>query len=114
VTPPETTFLHLKKPKKSTSKYFAFKSSESPSSFRCRLDHRRFRTCGASRAYRNLEPGRHRFEVFAVDAAGNADPTPAVARFKVPAPKQHEVKSQSPGGGPSPPPGTPASGSPGR
>jgi hypothetical protein len=85
--PPETTLLHLKKPRKPTTRFFAYRSSESSSTFRCRLDRRPFATCGPSRTYRNLKPGRHKFEVFAIDAAGNKDPTPVVVRFKVPKPK---------------------------
>jgi hypothetical protein len=40
------------------------------------------RRCASPRAY-SLAPGRHRVRIFAVDAAGNPDPTPAVFRFRV-------------------------------
>jgi hypothetical protein len=83
-TPPETTLLHGKLPKYPTTKFFAYKSSEYPSTFRCRLDARPFAGCGSSRSYRNLKSGRHKFEVFAVDVAGNKDPTPARVRFRIP------------------------------
>lgn len=83
-TPPETTLLHGKLPKYPTTKHFLYRSSEYPATFRCRLDGRPFATCGSSRIYRNLKPGRHKFEVFAVDAAGNKDPTPARVRFRIP------------------------------
>ncbi len=82
-TPPETTLLHGKLPKYPTTKLFLYKSSEYPATFRCRLDTRPFAACGSSRTYRNLKPGRHKFEVFAVDAAGNKDPTPAKTRFRI-------------------------------
>lgn len=59
-----------------------FGSSE-PGSFTCRLDARPFGTCGSPKTYKNLKPGRHKFEVFAVDAAGNKDPTPAKTRFRI-------------------------------
>ena len=91
-TPPETT-LRLKRGRKLTARFFAYGSSEPSSTFRCRLDRRPFATCRPFGVYRNLKPGRHKFEVFAIDAAGNADPTPAVARFRVPALK----KSNGPG-----------------
>lgn len=90
---PETTFLQLKKPRKPTTKHFAFRSSEYPSTFLCRLDDRPFAVCGASKTYVNLKPGRHRFEVAAVDAAGNKDATPAVTHFRVPKPKPHKAKN---------------------
>jgi hypothetical protein len=83
-TPPQTTILYLKKPKDPSTKYFAFKASEQPATFRCRLDDRPFRACGSSKTYRNLKPGRHVFRVAAVDAAGNRDPSPATVRFRIP------------------------------
>jgi hypothetical protein len=61
---------------------FAFKASEPGSSFRCRLDQRRFRPCRSPRTYA-APPGRHAFRVFAIDAAGNRDPSPTVFRFRV-------------------------------
>ncbi|HSK50234.1 MAG TPA: calcium-binding protein, partial [Solirubrobacterales bacterium] len=61
---------------------FAFASSERGSRFRCRLDRRPFRPCRSPRAYR-ASRGRHTFRVFAIDAAGNRDRSPARARFRV-------------------------------
>jgi hypothetical protein len=69
-----------------------FHSSEVGSTFRCRLDGRPFAVCGFSRTYSTLKPGWHKFEVFAVDAARNKDPTPATARFKIPQLKPHNAK----------------------
>jgi hypothetical protein len=81
-TAPETTigkrYLTVGKAK------FWFGSNE-PASFLCRLDKGPFKPCGSPRAYKRLKSGRHTFRVRAVDAAGNLDPTPAVARFKTPA-----------------------------
>lgn len=62
---------------------FRFRSSEPGSTFRCKLDKRRLRRCRSPLRLRHLEPGRHVLRVFAVDAAGNRDRSPAVARFKV-------------------------------
>jgi hypothetical protein len=95
-TPPETSlervsYAKLKAPPPGT-KAFAFSSNETPAIFRCRLNGRSFTTCNPPKAYRHLKPGRHRFEVFAVDAAGNADPTPAISRFRVPKPKARKAK----------------------
>ncbi len=61
---------------------FRFASSESGSSFRCKLDTRPFRGCASPRAYR-VKPGRHAFRVFAIDRAGNRDGTPALFKFRV-------------------------------
>jgi hypothetical protein len=63
---------------------FKFSSSEAGGTFRCSVDRRPFKPCGATRVFKKGAPGRHRLRVVAVDAAGNADPTPAVARFRFP------------------------------
>jgi len=61
---------------------FGFTASEPGSSFRCKLDRKPWRPCRSPRAYL-LRPGRHAFRVYAIDAAGNRDRTPAVFRFRV-------------------------------
>jgi Ca2+-binding RTX toxin-like protein len=61
---------------------FAFASNEPGSRFRCRLDRRRYAACTSPRAY-TVALGPHTVRVFAIDAAGNADPTPARFDFKV-------------------------------
>jgi Ca2+-binding RTX toxin-like protein len=61
---------------------FRFSSSEPASRFRCKLDRKPYWPCVSPRAY-VVGLGRHAFRVFAVDAAGNADPTPALFRFKL-------------------------------
>jgi Ca2+-binding RTX toxin-like protein len=61
---------------------FRFTASERGSSFRCKIDRRPLRPCTSPRAYR-VALGRHAFRVLAVDAAGNADPTPAVFQFRL-------------------------------
>jgi Ca2+-binding RTX toxin-like protein len=61
---------------------FRFASSERGSSFRCKLDAKPYRPCTSPRAYR-VKAGRHAFRVFAIDAAGNRDRTPALFRFRV-------------------------------
>jgi Ca2+-binding RTX toxin-like protein len=59
-----------------------FSSSEAGSRFRCKLDARPYRGCAPPRAYR-VKAGRHIFRVFAIDAAGNRDRTPALFEFRV-------------------------------
>ena len=74
-----------------------------PAAFTCKLDGRRAVGCGPlrnikcllrkppkcawpRRVYTGLRSGRHVFRVWATDAAGNKDPTPAKRRFRVPGP----------------------------
>jgi Ca2+-binding RTX toxin-like protein len=60
---------------------FRFAADER-ATFVCRLDRRKPVRCTSPRAYR-VGPGAHEFRVAATDAAGNTDPSPAVARFRV-------------------------------
>ncbi len=87
--PPQTTLLKARKGKTPTTRTFTYKSSEAKSTFRCRLDRQPFAPCGSSRTYKNLQPGKHKFEVFAIDAAGNEDASPAVVHFTVPPKQKH-------------------------
>jgi Ca2+-binding RTX toxin-like protein len=61
---------------------FSFAANEAGSSFRCKLDRAPLRPCRSPRAYR-LRLGEHAFRVFAIDAAGNRDRSPALYRFAV-------------------------------
>ncbi|HEX6116297.1 MAG TPA: hypothetical protein VFY99_04305 [Solirubrobacterales bacterium] len=82
--PPETTIG--KRPKNAITKpkaSYSFSSDEAGSTFRCRLDRKPFKSCTSPRKLRRLDDGKHRFQVIAVDRAGNADPTPAKDGFKV-------------------------------
>ncbi len=58
---------------------FEFTSSEPGSGFECSVDDAAFEPCVSPYTTAPLAPGRHSFRVRAVDAAGNADPSPAVA-----------------------------------
>ncbi len=80
-TAPETTIVK-KKIKGRTAK-FRFVSSEAGSTFQCRLDKRKFKPCLSPKKYKRLKPGKHVFEVRAVDRAGNRDKTPATRRFRI-------------------------------
>ena len=65
---------------------FAFRSPQPGVSFECRLDPSAGGTwapCSSPKAYTGLAQGPHRFEVRAIDAAGNTDPSPAVRTFNV-------------------------------
>jgi hypothetical protein len=65
---------------------FSFRSSEAGSTFSCRLDRRKPTPCHSPKRYVRLKPGRHTFRVWAADAAGNRDATPAKQAFRVPKP----------------------------
>jgi Ca2+-binding RTX toxin-like protein len=84
---PRTTLLH--RPPRivfTTTKLrrvaIAFASNETGSTFRCKLDRGPFKACRSPRVY-TIQKGRHMIRVYAVDAAGNRDRTPAVAAFRV-------------------------------
>ena len=65
-----------------TTAAFTFSASE-PSTFRCALDGAPAADCASGASFGPLGEGAHTFAVTAVDLAGNADPTPAVARWTV-------------------------------
>jgi hypothetical protein len=87
--PPQTKLTKVRKSKfaKALARgkaRFGFQSSEQNSTFVCKLDRRRVAACRSPKRYRGLREGRHLFKVWAIDAAGNRDPTPAKKRFRVP------------------------------
>jgi hypothetical protein len=93
-TPPRTRIgkhpkrkLHLGRKGRKVEATFSFTSSESDSTFKCRIDDKRFRTCRSPRAYK-LKKGKHAFSVVATDRAGNADPTAATFKLRVTPPKR--------------------------
>jgi Ca2+-binding RTX toxin-like protein len=61
---------------------FRFASSERGSHFRCKIDAKPYQPCTPPRAYM-VTPGRHTVRIFAIDAAGNPDRSPALFRFRV-------------------------------
>lgn len=65
---------------------FGFESEPAGAIFECKLDRRPFAPCKSPKRYANLKPGRHLFEVRAIDADGHVDPSPARERFSVPGP----------------------------
>jgi parallel beta-helix repeat protein len=65
---------------------FGFSSSESNSTFECKLDESAYGSCTTPKSYSSLENGDHTFSVRATDAAGNTDATPATRTFSVAVP----------------------------
>jgi hypothetical protein len=83
-SPPQTTIF--KQPKKKTHKTkakFKFRSDEAGSTFECSIDKGDFKACTSPATYKKLSPGKHRFAVRAIDPDGNADQSPAKAKWKV-------------------------------
>jgi hypothetical protein len=82
-TPPETKIDSRPKARTTaTSAVFTFSGGGS-SRFECRLDSASFSRCVSPRSYRRLAARGHRFAVRAIDTAGNVDPTPSTAAWKV-------------------------------
>jgi len=82
-TAPETTLIRAKVKQRKRRATISFVSSEPGSTFECRLDRKRVRSCSSPQRLKRLKPGRHRFSVAARDAAGNVDPTPAVKKLRI-------------------------------
>jgi hypothetical protein len=89
----------------SSSASFAFSASEAGTAFECSLDGGSFAGCGSPAGYANLADGVHSFAVRAVDAAGNADATPASLSWTVRAalpvlkvPGEQVIEATGPGG----------------
>ena len=63
---------------------FTFASTEPVgATFQCRLDPATFAPCTSPKAFTNLAFGKQKFEVKAVDRAGNVDATPAVRNWEI-------------------------------
>ena len=82
--PPQTT-ITATPPADSHSRTatFSFTSGEANSTFTCRLNTGGLTPCTSPHAYTGLGDGTYTFRVQAVDAAGNADATPAVYTWKI-------------------------------
>ena len=85
-TPPETTITSGPRNGPSSTASFAF-TSEPGASFRCRMQAAAvwsvWSACSSPHQVTGLVPGAYRFQVKAVDPAGNEDPTPAGWSWKV-------------------------------
>lgn len=92
-TPPDTRLtshpkktLTLRRGKSKVHARFAFTSTEAGSTFKCKSDGKPFAACKSPKVLA-LKKGKHIFQVVAIDAAGNRDPTAARFVVKVVAPK---------------------------
>jgi hypothetical protein len=81
--PPETSLISG--PKRRTRKrtaLFEFTSDEPGSSFRCAVDGQALKVPCASPYTVRVKPGKHSFQVQAIDQAGNVDASPATDTWK--------------------------------
>ena len=86
-TPPNTTINSGPSgTSTSASASFTFASSESGSTFQCRLDAGSWGSCSSPKAYSGLANGSHTFDVRATDAASNTDASPASTTWTVAVP----------------------------
>jgi hypothetical protein len=82
-TAPETTLAARPASRTTaTAATFTFSANEA-AAFQCKLDAGVFASCSSPRTQTGLARTAHSFEVRAVDAAGNVDPTPAIHRWTV-------------------------------
>jgi hypothetical protein len=81
---PRTTIVKRKLMPHVRGAAFRFRSNVQGGGFLCRLDGHPSSPCRSPKTYSQLHPGRHTFEVVALDAAGIRDPTPAIAKFQLP------------------------------
>jgi HYR domain len=83
-TSPETTMSAAPSSSvASSSAEFSFSSPEAGASFECSLEGGAFASCSSPQSYAGLGDGTHSFAVRAIDAAGNADPTPAAHTWTI-------------------------------
>jgi hypothetical protein len=80
--PPQTTIAGGPGDTTAATAVFLF-SAPGAARFSCRLDGGAWQACNSPHTYPSLSLGPHRFEVTAVDAAGNQDPTPAQHAWQV-------------------------------
>ncbi len=84
ITYPETTITSGPAgPTNDDSPSFGFSTTAPGSSFECRLDGGAWSACSSPRSYSNLADGSRSFEVRAIDAETDVDPTPATRGFTV-------------------------------
>jgi hypothetical protein len=75
----------IKGPKRTSNRTprFRLQSNEKRVEFSCAIDRRRPRPCAARYTPARLTAGRHRLRAVAKDAAGNADRSAAIKRFRI-------------------------------
>ena len=83
-TPPETTLVSAPSGTTTASSATVTFTRDDPGAhFECRVDGGDWKPCASPLSLGGLAPGGHDVKVRAVDGAGNADPTPAEARWTI-------------------------------
>jgi hypothetical protein len=83
-TPPQTVIVvGPRGTRRSRSAGLFFRASERGGTFRCSVDGRRYAVCKSPLRLRGLRRGTHTVRIRAVDAAGNADRTPAIRTWRI-------------------------------
>jgi trimeric autotransporter adhesin len=82
-TPPKTRLRRAQINSLKRKATFRFTSGEAGSTFQCKLDKQRYKSCTSPKTYKRLTSGKHVFRVKARDRAGNLDRTPSIKRFRV-------------------------------
>jgi hypothetical protein len=81
-------------PKQTPSRKARFVFAADPTAtYTCALDKKPATACTSPYKVKKLKPGKHKLTVTATDAAGNADPSPAVFKWKVLKKKRHRISS---------------------
>ncbi len=84
VTPPDTSIVESpSSPTSDNTPVFTFTSADPGATFECSVDGAAAAACTSPYTTSPLANGPHEFEVYAIDAAGNVDATPAQASFEV-------------------------------
>jgi hypothetical protein len=79
--PPETSVKKLKVTDDDVK--ITFTSDEPGSTFLCHLDKKKFKPCTSPKKLKNVDDGKHKYFVQAIDPSGNPDPSPAKRKFEV-------------------------------
>lgn len=98
-TPPDTRLLEPLPSALSgdANPSFSFRSSETGSTYECKMDGNAFQPCTAPKRYFLLSDGQHTFQVRAKDASGNVDETPAQHTWTVDSKDPEVTFTQRPG-----------------
>jgi subtilisin-like proprotein convertase family protein len=85
--PPNTKLTKRPKSSARTKAKLKFVSSETGSTFECRVDKRRWRSCLSPLKLKHLKVGKHRVKVRAIDESGNLDRSPVDVVWRVKRPR---------------------------
>ncbi|MEA2346881.1 MAG: hypothetical protein QOG62_668 [Thermoleophilaceae bacterium] len=82
VAPSALLGKHPKKKSKSATASFKFSSDDPAATFQCAIDKKALKACNSPKKFKKLKARKHKFQLVATDAAGNAS-APTVFRWRV-------------------------------